>query len=300
MELKLCNGIFRESSTDNYDEENVEADFQTFSKEFIDHFLVDSIYQFPIGDSFRKLNLNLYEKIFLTKPQVVLGSYHNDQFSSTRFENQYSQMVHATLVSGYNSHIHKQDDDLSFCLAIDGKIIIDDAGYTDTATAEQYAFLASTSAHSMLTLPGLEFKENQGKDASSVNPVTENDGTYRLSGIHHRIPNTVVEREVLATSKGISINDNVMPSEQHESQVVQRRFVINPEFNFEILDTHGVSITDTDGKEVLFIQSNNATFTSFSEGVYVGQDKRDTRILEGFDVISGLKGMASVQIDYKK
>ena len=91
-----------------------------------------------------------------------------------------------------------------------------------------------------------------------------------------------------------------MPSEQLESQVVKRRFVINPEFNFEILDTRGVSITDTDGKEVLFIQSNNATFTSFSEGVYVGQDKRDTRILEGFDVISGLKGMASVQIDYKK
>jgi len=292
--------FFRESSTDNYDEENVDADFQTFSKEFIDHFLVDSIYQFPIGDSFRKLNLNLYQKIFSAEPKVVLGTYHNDQFSSTRFENQYSQMVHATLVSGYNSHIHKQDDDLSFCLAIDGKIIIDDAGYTDTATAEQYAFLASTSAHSMLTLPGLEFKENQGKDASSVNPVTENDGTYRLSGIHHRIPNTVVEREVLATSKGISINDNVMSSEQLESQVVKRRFVINPEFNFEILDTRGVSITDADGKEILFIRSNNATFTSVSEGVYVGQDKRHTEILKGFDVFASIENYGTIHVEFRK
>ena len=298
--LNYAMEFFRESSTDNYNGENVEAEFQTFSKEFIDHFLIDSIYQFPIGDSFRKLNLNLYQKIFSAKPQVLIGAYHNDQFSSTRFENQYSQMVHATLVSGYNSHIHKQDDDLSFCLAIDGKIIIDDAGYTDTATAEQYAFLASTSAHSMLTLPGLEFKENQGKDASSVNPVTENDGTYRLSGIHQRIPNTVVEREVLATSQGISINDSVKSAEQLESQIVKRRFVINPEFNFEILNTRGVSITGSDGKEVLFIQSNNATFSPFSEGVYVSQDKRDTRILEGFDVITDLKGMTSVRIDYKK
>jgi hypothetical protein len=298
--LNYAMEFFKELSTDNYDGEIVEANFQTFSKEFIDHFLVDSTYQFPIGDSFRKLNLNLYQKIFSAKPQVVQGAYHNDQFSSARFENQYSQVVHATLVSGYNSHIHKQDDDLSFCLAIDGKIIIDDAGYTDTATAEQYAFLASTSAHSMLTLPGLEFKENQGKDASSVNPVTKNDGTYRLSGIHHRIPNTVVEREVLATSKGISINDSVMSSERLESQIVKRRFVINPEFNFEILDTRGVSITDIDGKEILFIQSKNASFTSFSEGVYVGQDKRDTRILEGFDLMSDLKGMTHVQIEFKK
>jgi hypothetical protein len=291
--------FFRESSTD-LPAKASEEEYRTFSKEFIDHFLVDSDHQFPIGDSFRKINLNLYEKLFSSKPQTVSGTYHNDQFSSVRFENQYSQMVHATLVSGYNSHIHKQDDDLSFCLAIDGKIIIDDAGYTDTATAEQYAFLASTSAHSMLTLPGLEFKENQGKDASSVNPVTENDGTYRLSGIHQRIPNTVVEREVLATSKGISINDSVMSSEGLESQIVKRRFVINPEFNFEILDTRGVSITDSDGKEVLFIQSSDATFSSFSEGVYVSQDKRDTRILEGFDVMSDLKGMTSVRIDYKK
>ena len=61
-----------------------------------------------------------------------------------------------------------------------------------------------------------------------------------------------------------------------------------------------MSITDSDGKEVLFIQSNNATFSSFSEGVYVSQDKRDTRILEGFDVITDLKGMTSVRIDYKK
>ncbi len=109
--------FFRESSIESLAEASNEKTFRLFSKEFIDHFLVDSTHQFPIGDSFRKLNVNLYEKVFTSKPLPVSGTYHNEQFSSVRYENQYSQMVHATLVSGYNSHIHKQDDDLSFCLS---------------------------------------------------------------------------------------------------------------------------------------------------------------------------------------
>ena len=291
---------FLESSIESLAEASNEETFRLFSKEFIDHFLVDSTHQFPIGDSFRKLNVNLYEKVFTSKPLPVSGTYHNEQFSSVRYGNQYSQMVHATLVSGYNSHIHKQDDDLSFCLAIDGEIIIDDAGYTDTATAEEYSFLASTDAHSMLTLPGLEFLENQGKSESSVNPVSEIDGTYCLSGIHHRIPKIVIEREVLATDHGIRINDSVETSEKLESQIVKRRFVINPDFNFEILDTLGASITDLNGKEVLFVHSKDATFTPFSEGVYVGEDKRHTTPLKGFDVISDVQNLNTVEIDFQE
>ena len=61
-----------------------EEEYRTFSKEFIDHFLVDPNCQFPIGDSFRKINRNLYEKLFSSKPQTTSGTYHNDQFSSVR------------------------------------------------------------------------------------------------------------------------------------------------------------------------------------------------------------------------
>ena len=292
--------FFRESSIESLAEASNEKTFRLFSKEFIDHFLVDSTHQFPIGDSFRKLNVNLYEKVFTSKPLPVSGTYHNEQFSSVRYENQYSQMVHATLVSGYNSHIHKQDDDLSFCLAIDGKIIIDDAGYTDTATAEQYAFLASTDAHSMLTLPGMEFLENQGRDKSNINSISEIDGNYSLSGTHRRISKTLIEREILATTHSIRINDSVETSEKLESQIVKRRFVINPDFNFEIIDTLGASITDLNGKEVLFVHSKDATFTPFSEGVYVGKDKRHTTLLKGFDVIHNIGNLDAIMIDFRK
>jgi hypothetical protein len=291
---------FRESSIEPLADASEEEAYRLFSKEFIDHFLVDSTHQFPIGDSFRKLNLNLYEKVFTSKPQPVSGKYHNDQFSSVRYENQYSQMVHATLVSGYNSHIHKQDDDLSFCLAIDGKIIIDDAGYSDTATAEEYAFLASTGAHSMLTLPGMEFLENQGKGGSNVDSVSESNGQFHLSGTHQRVLNTVIEREVLATSKGITINDSIESPNLLDSQVVNRRFVINPEFHFEILDTHGATITDQNGKEIVFVHSKDATFTPFSEGAYVGKDKRYTTLVKGFDVVSDVQNLNTVQIDFRE
>ena len=291
---------FQESSIEPLAEATEEETYRLFSKEFIDHFLVDSTHQFPIGDSFRKLNLNLYEKVFASKPQPALGAYRNNQFSSVRYENQYSQMVHATLVSGYNSHIHKQNDDLSFCLAIDGEIIIDDAGYTDTATAEEYCFLASTGAHSMLTLPGLAFIDKQGSGSSSVNPVSEIDGNYCLSGGHQRIPNTLIGREVLATDHGIAIKDSVEMSEKLGSQIVKRRFVINPDFNFEILETLGASITDLNGKEVLFLHSKDATFTPFSEGVYVGKDKRYTTLVNGFDVVSDVQNLNTVQIDFKE
>ena len=297
--LNYANDFFKESSNVNPAEVIEKQEYQTFSKEFIDHFLIDSTYQFPIGDSFRKLNADLYEKVFSSKPQTVSGTYHNDQFTSIRYQNQYSQMAHVTLVSGYNSHIHKQDDDLSFCLAIDGKIIIDDGGYTDTATVEQYAFLASTDAHSMLTLPGMGFLENQGKGESRVNPITEIAGNYCLSGSHQRISDTLIGREVLATPHGIIINDSVETSEKLESQIVKRRFVINPDFNFELLDARAASITDLNGKEVLLVQSKDATFTPFLEGVYVGLDKRHTEILKGFDVICDVQKMESVQIFFK-
>jgi hypothetical protein len=209
-------------------------------------------------------------------------------------------MVHTTLTSGYNSHIHKQDDDLSFCLAIDGKIIIDDAGYSDTATAEEYAFLASTGAHSMLTLPGMEFLENQGKGGSNVDSVSESNGQFHLSGTHQRVLNTVIEREVLATSKGITINDSIESPNLLDSQVVNRRFVINPEFHFEILDTHGATITDQNGKEIVFVHSKDATFTPFSEGAYVGKDKRYTTLVKGFDVVSDVQNLNTVQIDFRE
>ncbi len=88
----------------------------------------------------------------------------------------------------------------------------------------------------------------------------------------------MIEREVLATDHGIKIIDSVETSEKLESQIVKRRFVINPDFNFEIIDTLGASITDLNGKEVLFVHSKDATFSPFSEGVYVGQGQASTQL----------------------
>jgi hypothetical protein len=110
----------------------------------------------------------------------------------------------------------------------------------------------------------------------------------------------LIGREVLATNSGVRINDSIETSGKLESQIVNRRFVINPDFNFEILDTHGATITDLNGKEILFVHSKDATFTPFSEGAYVGKDKRYTTLVKGFDVVSDVQSLNTVQIDFRE
>ena len=259
--LNYAMEFFRESSTDNYDEENVEP----ISKHFQRNLLTISWLTLSINFRLAILSVNSilicmrkysWPNHRLCSAHIITTNFH--QLVSRISIRKWSMppwsrdiipiFTNKMMIS--HSAWHRRQDHYWWCWIY------------RHSKAEQYAFLASTSAHSMLTLPGLEFKENQGKDASSVNPVTENDGTYRLSGIHHRIPNTVVEREVLATSKGISINDNVIPSEQLESQVVKRDLSLIQNLISRFL-TNLEWCTDTDGKEVLFIRSGNATFTLF-------------------------------------
>ena len=52
--------------------------------------------------------------------------------------------------------------------------------------------------------------------------------------------------------------------------------------------------------EIVFVQSNNATFTTFNEGVYVGADKRHTEPLKGFDIVGNIGNLEAIQIEFRE
>ena len=291
---------FEELKEEHASQTKIRDKFVKFSKDFLDHFMVNQDYQIPIGDSFRKLNTSLYEKVFKTKPAEKMGIYENDQFSTVRYKTTGGHTVHVTLVSGYNSHIHKQDDDLSFCLAVNGRIVFDDAGYSDTTSSEQNAFLASSEAHSLLTVQGTPFREKEGMGASLVEPIRKLNTEYCLSGTHYRIPNARIMRTIIAGDTEIEIEDTIESEEFSDSITTKRRFIVNPDFKCKIVNGGGVYIQDKTGHDVMYVHSKGAEFVLFSEGVYVYEDKRQTGELQGFDVLCDKKSMSSVHLEFKQ
>ena len=285
--------------TPNKSKINLRETYLNFSKEFLDHFMYDEQYQFPLGDSFRMVNKSLYNKLFSAANTSKSDVYFNNQFASLRYRNSFNQNIHIAMTSGFNSHIHKQDDDLSFCLAVNGKVVFDDSGYTDTATKEEYEFLSSTDAHSIMTVVGFDFSKEGGIGDSLVHPIKENkDGSFVLSGIHKRIPGVTVKRELLATDKSVTILDHLSSECIDSSTIIRRRFVINPSFKVEINNNDTALIVDGQGQEIFQILCTNSNFKLITEGITVGLDKRNLRPINGLDIYGTLADLSPIILQF--
>ena len=151
--------FFRESSTDNYDEENVEADFQTFSKVLTISWLTLSI-------NFRLVILSVNSILIcmkiVTKLQVVLGSYHNNQFSSTRFKISIRKWSMPPWSRDIIPYSETWDDDLSFCLASTARSLL---MMLDIQTRQQQNNMHSSHLppYTHVDFARVGFKENQVK-----------------------------------------------------------------------------------------------------------------------------------------
>ena len=275
------------------------------TKKLISNFTYTEGFQFALGDSFRYHNTNLIKKIygenFIHETMISNdGIYFNQEFASLRFVGNNDQEIHMVTTSGYNSHIHKQNDDLSFCLSIDGQIIFDDAGYSDSCNKQQYDFLRSARGHSTLTFSGEDYPDGVGIGKSRILKATDNgDKNFEIVGEHQRLQGHKLVRKMNLDKNGLSIHDSFPESEIEGARKIKRRFVLGDGMKLKFND-NCLEIVDEHNTLSLSLTCEGAKISEFEEGVKVGITKTSFSNCVGFDLDCRLENMNPVFISFNK
>ncbi|AFO47238.1 heparinase II/III domain-containing protein [Pseudomonas putida] len=202
-------------------------------KEILSFFTRSNGEYFPVGDSFRLPNKNIrsdHPEIDSAPQSVhVDGSTPKSYFKNGFFayiNTIEGKRFHFTSCCSWNSSHHKQDDDLSFCLELDGDLIFDDPGYSDQADRVTNDYLRSSCHHSVVTISGKPYlPRNKTNHKSLFKKSSVDSSGFILSGSHQRIPGVKVSRDFVLSGKKLTITDEVI-SEAKEQ--VEHGFVLSP------------------------------------------------------------------------
>jgi len=210
------------------------------TREMLGHFTRANGQFFALGDSFRLPNASIRKQY----PEIDSRSTaldDNDRlfckggfFSYAR--NTTSPRLHFVAIACWNSQNHKQDDDLSFCLEIDGKMIFDDPGYTFVVKTAEMALLSSANIHSTVTVQDVEFGSR--KDAPSgtgFHECSQHARGFILNGSHARIPGLVINRRWYLTGNRLSIVDSIH-GQLSDATMSQHSFVLATDIKFVEID----------------------------------------------------------------
>jgi hypothetical protein len=197
------------------DEQTTAKNLSKGSSELLSFFTRANGEYFPVGDSFRLPNLNirkLHPEIDAPFVSVDGPDFSPKIFNKNGFfayiNNIEGRRLHFTSCCAWHSANHKQDDDLSFCLELDGELVFDDAGYSDQASRSVNDALRSAGHHSTVELPGHPYTaRNKTNHKSKLSESLLTTSGFKLSGSHQRIPGVTVTREFTLTEKTLTITD---------------------------------------------------------------------------------------------
>ena len=268
--------------------------FKDFTFSFLQYFSYSKGYQFAMGESFRSINTNLMTKLFSTEQCRQIENlptkrfeknqiYSNQEFVSSISSINRNNRLHFVMTNGHNSQIHKQNDNISFCLAIDGVVVFDDAGYSDVGSKEQIEFLASSKAHSTVEVVGKEWSKNA--EITNCNlTILQKSSTISIHGKHDLINGHTVQRDVKISGSEISIFDQV--SNLTVSDVVIQRFILSPDMNYSISE-NVVSITHIDHEiDITMKVPIKSKIYDIDQGFYANSHKEVNQSLQGIEIHS--------------
>lgn len=212
---------------------------------------------FPIGDSFRIMLGPQFKKVmrhlgkevppgtdFYGAPWSVYTneSLHvRDSFAALRYASPLAGRWQLFFTCGWHSHNHKQNDEMAFCLEIDGRVIIDEVGYTEFVPWETVLEHQNENLQSNFSLIGLPWSDSQLADGSSKILHVENcQGEFSIAAEHQRMPGFIASR-VLAFNKSrqLRITDRLTPiTGKGFSQELEHRFVMSPDVELRLQGDH--------------------------------------------------------------
>lgn len=222
---------------------------ETTTKRILAWALRDAGEYFAMGDTLRTPSAQIRTKhpeIVATPRELsLLGTKGNRLYTEDGFffykrkfdsTNVQCKNIHFSATCGWNSINHKQDDELSFCLEVDGNIIFDDPGYTVNIQARDER-LRKSSSHSTVEILNSPFCDaKQFPIGSSITSWLELDDGFTLNMSHQRIAAHLISRQISLQGDTMGIRDSVTPAPAQTLNAAHN-FVLHPEINIQIENT---------------------------------------------------------------
>ena len=184
------------------------------SKEILGFYLLNNGQYIPIGDSFRLPNKRILRKIYGAEdPMEALAPFSNKSgcfyskagYFSYRWP---TNLTSFSLVSGWHSHVHKQNDELSVFLFHKGFIVFDDPGYTDFKTWDEIKEFKSERWHSSFWIENYDWSDVSDQPLGSGLKIL-NRNPVRVSASSSRQRHFVLSREAEVWGNKILIIDSI-------------------------------------------------------------------------------------------
>lgn len=207
------------------------------SKKLLGYALKATGEYFPLGDSFRLPNENILNKVFgqgeVRSARELLmpyseeeGVYGNKNFFIFR-KTVNGRKVHFAATCCWDSHVHKQNDELSFCLEVDGVTIFDDPGYTEFLPWEEILNLKSEGNHSTIKVKDREWSSTVGSNHFSEIAMYDHDNSGFVIEMHaSRVAGYKFSRRIELKNNFLHIDDKIY-SESEISVQVESEFIFN-------------------------------------------------------------------------
>lgn len=193
---------------------------------------------FPLGDSFRLPNEKILNKVFglagqpetdaaslLAPAAAAEGVYANEHFFIYR-RRLNGQRIHFAATCCWDSHNHKQNDELSFCLEVDGVTLFDDPGYTEFMPWEDMLRLKNEVSHSTIIMNGQPWSDVQAANGrSKITEFSTSASGFRLLMTMERYAGYAFTREIVFADGELTVSDRVAASTPLNGERFQRSFV---------------------------------------------------------------------------
>lgn len=210
------------------------------TKKFLGYALKENGEYFSLGDTLRKPNANILNKVYKGKnldrktPAELLlpyskqdGTYCNNNFFIFR-KLINGRKIHFAATCCWDSQNHKQNDELSFCLDVDGISIFDDPGFTPFLPKQQVMDLKSEKNHSTITIEKNKWCANfSAKRASKIVKGNDFKDGFEVEMKTERVPDLIFTRNIKLSKDVVIIKDRVSGLIEKDTYI-NRLFVLGP------------------------------------------------------------------------
>ena len=233
----------------------IDEDLTTFvrqirrtTRELIPFFLRENGTLFPIGDSGRTVPLTHYRTAIsaandddrqkaldkIAKWPAMRDRHLSTDagFAALKFSKPGSAKIHLFFTCSWHSMNHKQNDEFSFCLDVNGTALIDEIGFNGAQPLETIQGFKRETCHSNFSLAGHEWSDVRHCDnMSRIIECRNNREEFVVAAEHRRISDYVSTR-FLRFDKAytLTVRDEIRREDTTPfSRQCEHRFVLAPE-----------------------------------------------------------------------
>lgn len=261
------------------------ATFAENTKKILSFALRDSGDYLAIGDTLRSPNKNIrasHPEIVANENELAtLGSKGYRLYCDTGLffykrrksvDDSFKKNIHFSATCGWNSVNHKQDDELSFCLEIDGELVFDDPGYTVNVVPRDRA-IRTASAHSTIEIAESPFCDiRDSARGSRIAAWFETTNGFVVNMAHDRVADHAISREISLYGEYLTIRDKILRTNFRNPLLAFHNFVLHPDIQAEV---SGLKVKLYKGNTVVAeIEAVEGNGSWTSENLdYIGIDK---------------------------